>query len=144
MKKVVPLIIIVLIISMLLVSGCIEQSYKILDDNYKNIKKQFPIPTQTLNSKTNELYSEEQKLIGTWKIDTNVMKGSLTFNSDKTGTFSTQLRGNIIFNWKISDGKLHTDIDIYRSLEPDGIQYTIVNNGKTLVFGGMNFDKSWW
>lgn len=90
------------------------------------------------------LSTEEQKLVGTWKIDTNMMKGSFTFNSDKTGTFSTQLYGNIIFNWKVSDGRLHTDIDIYSSLEPGGIQYKIVNNDKTLVFGGMYFDKSWW
>lgn len=95
-------------------------------------------------SQLSGLSPDEQKLIGTWKIDTNIMKGSFTFNSDKTGTFSTQLYGNIFFNWKASNGRLHTDIQTYSMFEPNGVQYKIVNNDKTLDFSGMYFEKSWW
>ena len=48
MKKAIPLIIIVLILSILLVSGCIEQAKKDLTNAKQLIDKQFTIPTSTL------------------------------------------------------------------------------------------------
>ena len=96
------------------------------------------------NTNKYNLSSEEQKLVGTWKIDTNMIKGSIKFNSDKTGTFSTQLYGNIFFKWNAQNGKIYSrELSMIDPLG-NGIIYKIVNNDKTLVFGGMNFDKSWW
>lgn len=87
---------------------------------------------------------EEQKIFGTWKIDTEMVRGSIKFNYDKTGTFSTQLYGNIFFNYEILNGKIYSNE--LRMIDPigNGIPYNILNNGKTLNFAGISFDKSWW
>jgi hypothetical protein len=86
--------------------------------------------------------TEDEKIIGTWKIDTNIMKGSFTFNSDKTGTFSSQLYGNVYFNWQIQNGKIYSNE--LKMLDPmgTGIDYKIVNNDRSLVIGTLSFDKS--
>lgn len=95
-------------------------------------------------SQLSGLSSEEQKLVGTWKIDTNIMKGSFTFNSDRTGTFSSQSYGNVFFHWRASGGLIYTDVAILNNPINGGINYKLVNNDKTLDIGEIYFDKSWW
>ncbi len=75
-----------------------------------------------------------------------MMKGSITFNSDHTGTFKTQMYGNIFFNQQVVNGQIYSnELNQYINPLGGGIPYSIVNNDKTLVLAGaLNFDKSWW
>lgn len=95
------------------------------------------------NTNKNNLSSEEQKLIGTWSIKTQMIDISYTFNSDNTGVMKTQ-GGNTYFNWKASGGIIYSDNNlIFRPM--GNTQYKLINNDKTLVMdGALSFDKSWW
>ncbi len=86
--------------------------------------------------------NEEQKLIGTWSIKTQVIDKSYIFNSDKTGFMTTQA-GNTYFKWEAVNGIIYVD---NRFIDPRGsMKYKLINNDKTLVIdGALSFEKSWW
>jgi len=86
--------------------------------------------------------TEKQRLIGTWKINTEIMRASITLNLDNTGTFSSPFYGNIFFNWNVQNGKLYSDELYMMNPMGNGIDYKLVNNDKTLFFSGLYFDKS--
>jgi hypothetical protein len=96
------------------------------------------------NTNKNNLSPEEQKLIETWSIKTQVLDGSFTLNSDRSGVFSTQIFGKMYFKWKASNGMLYTDAMAPNPLS-GSTSYKLINNDKTITIGNvMSFDKSWW
>lgn len=134
------LIILVLILSILLVSGCLEQSLKTLDDNYKNIKTQFP--TQT----TSGLSPDEQKLIGTWKhtfYPDNYMK--LTFKDDRNYIDESNLYGKRYGTYSISGNSINL-VGTDGTKTPISYTYRFVDNNNLILTIGSpyNFERTWW
>jgi hypothetical protein len=170
MKKSITLIIIVLILSIVLVSGCLDQPFKTLNDNYIKIKTQFPSLTTTpsipksqpcivqtssnggfIGTITQGDCSKSQKngldsrIIGKWNFKSDLVEMKFIFNDDGTGTLEHSQYGKSHFKYQTLNNKLifsDTDGMAISFFASGSGDYKLYNNEISIM--GLSFEKSWW